>query len=34
MKVLSTGFAGRLKSNSTPFQYAQRSSAFEVNSVP
>jgi hypothetical protein len=34
MKVLSTGFAGPLKSSSTRFPYAQRSSAFDVNSVP
>jgi hypothetical protein len=33
MKQLSTGLPGRLKSRSTPFQYAQWSSAREVNSV-
>lgn len=31
---LSVGLPGRLKSSSTWFQYAQRSNAFEVNSVP
>jgi hypothetical protein len=34
MYALSAGFPGLLKSSSTRFQYAQRSGAFEVNSVP
>jgi hypothetical protein len=32
--LLSTGLPGRLKSSCTRFQYAQWSSAVEVNSVP
>ena len=34
MTALSVGFPGREKSSWTWFQYAQWSSAFEVNSVP
>ena len=33
-KAVSVGLPGRLKSSVTPFSYAQRSSAFEMNSGP